>query len=186
MTREKYQPGPAGEAAMHKEDEHWTVVMVRELKHTPAAVWEALTDPAQLREWAPFDAERSLATTGPMMLTMAGGATADVIDGNVTRAVRPILLEYTWGTDVLRWELQKTETGTRLTLQHTLDEQPMAPKVAAGWQICLDLMDRAINGQPIGRIVGGEAKKFGWNRLNAEYAQKFGVENTGWPEEVPA
>jgi uncharacterized protein YndB with AHSA1/START domain len=185
VNRERYQPGPAGEASLHKEGTRWTVVMVRELKHPPEKVWDALTDPAQLREWAPFDAERNLATTGPMMLTMVGGPTAEVIDGDVKRAVRPRVLEYTWGGDLLRWELEKTATGTRLTLHHTLDEQPMAPKVAAGWHICIDIMDRALDGQAIGRIVAGEARKFGWERLNAEYAQRFGVANTGWPEQLP-
>jgi hypothetical protein len=33
-----------------------------------------------------------------------------------------------------------------------------------------------LSGSPIGRIVAGEAMKFGWPRLNAEYARQFGVE----------
>jgi len=35
--------------------------------------------------------------------------------------------------------------------------------------------------EPIGRIVGGEAMKFDWNRLNAEYARQFGLEAPSWP-----
>jgi hypothetical protein len=31
-------------------------------------------------------------------------------------------------------------------------------------------------GQPIGRIAGPEAMKFGWQRLNAEYAKQFNIE----------
>ena len=41
------------------------------------------------------------------------------------------------------------------------------------------------NGTPIGRIVGGEAMKFGWQRLNAEYAKRFGVETPGLPPDAP-
>jgi hypothetical protein len=33
----------------------------------------------------------------------------------------------------------------------------------------------------IGRIVGPEAMKFGWQRLNGEYAKQFGVETHNWP-----
>ena len=33
----------------------------------------------------------------------------------------------------------------------------------------------------IGRIVGGEAMKFGWQRLTAEYARQFGIETPNWP-----
>jgi uncharacterized protein YndB with AHSA1/START domain len=183
-TRDAYQPGSAGDATAHRDGDRWTLVMVREFRHAPAKVWDALTDPAQLREWAPFDVERNLETTGPIILTMVGGSSADVMDGNVTRAVRPRVLEYTWGPDVLRWELEPTDAGTRLTLHHTVGDRTWLPKVAAGWHICLDVMARAVAGQPIGRIVAGEAKQFGWDRLNAEYAKSFGVENTGWPEHV--
>jgi hypothetical protein len=36
----------------------------------------------------------------------------------------------------------------------------------------LEYNDRLLSGTPIGRIVGGEAMKFGWQRLNAEYAKQ--------------
>src|SRR6185503_14818751 len=54
---EQYDPGPARGAHVEKDDEKWTLVLVRELRHSPEKVWQALTDPAQLREWAPFDAD---------------------------------------------------------------------------------------------------------------------------------
>ena len=48
---------------------------------------------------------------------------------------------------------------------------------AAGWHICLDVLDRHLSGTPIGRIAGPDAMKFiGWQRLNAEYEEQFGVE----------
>ena len=49
-----YEPGRASGARIQKDGEKWTLVLVRDLRHPPAMVWEALTDPAQLREWAPF------------------------------------------------------------------------------------------------------------------------------------
>jgi hypothetical protein len=36
-------------------------------------------------------------------------------------------------------------------------------------------------GASIGRIVGGDAMKFDWQRLNAEYAKQLGVESPPWP-----
>jgi hypothetical protein len=45
----------------------------------------------------------------------------------------------------------------------------------------LEYNDRLLSGTPIGRIVGGEAMKFGWQRLNAEYAKQFGIEAARWP-----
>ncbi len=63
-NREQYAAGPARGAKVQKDGENWTLILVRELRHSPERVWQALTDPAQLREWAPFDADRSLSATG--------------------------------------------------------------------------------------------------------------------------
>jgi hypothetical protein len=49
---------------------------------------------------------------------------------------------------------------------------------AAGWHICFDVLDRFLAGYAIGRLVAGEAMKFGWQRLNAEYAKQFGIDAT--------
>ena len=62
--REQYTPGPASGAQVRKDGEKWTLILVRELRHSPEKVWQALTDPAHLREWAPFEADGSLGTVG--------------------------------------------------------------------------------------------------------------------------
>jgi hypothetical protein len=76
-------------------------------------------------------------------LTTVGAPTPQVSETTVTRADAPKVLEYNWGGFDIRWELEAIGAGTRLTLWHNI----------------------------VGRIVGGEAMKFGgWQRLNAEYA----------------
>jgi uncharacterized protein YndB with AHSA1/START domain len=47
--REQYAPGPASGAQVRKDGEKWTLILVRELRHSPEKVWQALTDPVQLR-----------------------------------------------------------------------------------------------------------------------------------------
>ena len=173
--RESYRPGAASGAEVRKDGDTWTLVLVRELHHPPEKVWRALTDPAQLREWAPFDADRSLAATGPVKLSSVGAPAQHVSESRVTRADAPRLLEYRWGEHDLRWELEPLGSGTRLTLWHNIDRAYISMG-AAGWHICFDVLDRFLAGEPLGRIVGGEAMKFDWPRLNTEYAQQFGVE----------
>lgn len=184
MKRSQYQPGPPGEADVRPEGGRWTLVFVRELRHPPQQVWSALTDPAQLREWAPFDSDRDLGRTGEATLTMAGGTGSETLRALVRRAEAPTLLEYTWGEDLLRWELEPSASGTRLTLRHTVEDRNWAPKVAAGWHICLDVADHLMAGEPVGRIVADEARQHGWERLNDAYAVRFGIASTGWPEEA--
>lgn len=172
--RDTYEPGPAAGAELRKEGETWTLVLVRDLRHAPAKVWAALTDPAQIAEWAPFDADRSLATVGPVKLSTVG--TPQVDEGAVSRAEAPRLLEYTWGGGVLRWELESRGTGTRLTLRHNIDRR-FVSWGAAGWHICLDVLDAQLAGEPIGRLVGPSTMQNpGWQRLVGEYAQQFGLE----------
>src|SRR4051812_41438530 len=121
-NREQYAPGPASGAQVRKDGDRWTLVLVRELAHSPAKVWQALTDPAELREWAPFDADRNLGAVGTAKLTTVGAPTAQVSESRVKRADPPNVLEFDWGGQNLRWELQPIGAGgTRLTLWHNID-----------------------------------------------------------------
>jgi uncharacterized protein YndB with AHSA1/START domain len=183
--RERYTPGPASGAQVRKDGENWTLVLVRELRHTPEKVWQALTDPAHLREWAPFEADGNLGTAGATVkLTTAAAPTPHVTETTVTRADAPSVLEYNWGGHDVRWKLEAVGAGTRLTLWTGIGRRFISMG-AAGWHICFDVLDRLLGGAPIGRIAGGEATKFGWQRLNAEYARQFGVEPPAWPPDAP-
>ncbi len=181
--REKYTAGPAAGAAVRKEGNKWTLVLVRDLHHPPARIWAALTDPAQLRQWAPFDADRDLGTVGPATLTTVGTPTPKLSATTITRAEPPTLLEYSWGDQEIRWELQPIGEGTRLTLWHNIDSRYISMG-AAGWHICFDVLDRLLAGEPLGRIVAGEAMKFGWPRLNAEYAEQFAKQAKQGDQEI--
>jgi hypothetical protein len=49
----------------------------------------------------------------------------------------------------------------------------------------LDVLERLLAGEPIGRIVGAKAMKFGgWQRLNAEHAKQFGIDTPDWPSQA--
>ena len=91
--------------------------------------------------------------------------------------------EYHWAGNDIRWKLEAFGGGTRLTLWHNIDRGFISIG-AAGWHICFDVLDHLLSGTPIGRIVGPEAMKFGWQRLNAEYAKQFGIETLNWPPQA--
>ena len=179
-SRDAYRPGPAAGAEVRKDGDKWTLILVRELRHPPEKVWQALTDPEQLREWAPFDADRSLASVGSVNLSTVGTPNPQVSESQVTRAEAPRILEYRWGGNDLRWQLEPLGRGTRLTLWHQID-RGFISMGAAGWHICLDVLDHFAAGDPLGRIVAGDAMKFDWPRLNVEYARQFGIEAPSWP-----
>ena len=177
-NRERYEPGPARGAQVRKGGEKWTLILVRELRHSPDKVWQALTEPAHLREWAPFEADGSLGTVGAVKLTWVG--TSQALETKVTRADAPKVLEY----NDMRWELEASGGGTRLTLWHNIDRR-FVSWGAAGWHICFDVMDHLLGGTPIARIAGPEAMKFsGWQRLSAEYAKQFALETPNQPSQA--
>jgi len=170
---EQYMPGPATGAEIEKNGEEWTLVLVRELRHPPTRVWDALTDPAQLAQWAPFDADRSLASAGPVKLSTYGAPM--VTETTVKRAEPPKLLEYNWGGGDVRWQLEPLGAGTRLTLWANINRGYIAWG-AAGWHVCFDVLDRLLAGAPLGRMAGPAMMHHeGWQRLAKEYAQQFGV-----------
>jgi uncharacterized protein YndB with AHSA1/START domain len=169
-----FDPGPLDDVTLAAEGEQWTLIFLRELRQAPAVVWTALTDPAELDQWAPFSATADLGRPGTTTLTMVDGPDRVDLPATVLRAEPPTLLEYTWGDDRLRWELEPAGAGTRLTLRHTLAKPDMDAMVAAGWHLCLLVLRRLLDGNPIGVIRGRDAMAYGWESLRDGYASKLG------------
>ncbi|MFI9844080.1 SRPBCC family protein [Nonomuraea sp. NPDC051941] len=185
MTPNAYHPSPPAQVDCERTEDRWTLVFTRDLRHPPEKVWAALTEPEQLAAWAPYTADRNLSEAGGATITMIDDEKPQDMAAEVVRAQPPTLLEYTLGTDLLRWELAATDTGARLTLRHTVQDRDWIPKVAAGWHICLDVAEKLLEGHPIPPIRGAAAVDFGWSELNDQYAHKFGIPNTGLPDLKP-
>lgn len=167
----EFSTGAATGARIEKPSgEKWTLILVREVRHPRERVWQALTDPAELREWAPYEVDGDLGRVGAtVMLTWVGTPTP--VPTAVTRAERPSALEY----GDMRWQLESIDGGTRLTLWSTIDRRFIAWG-AAGWHIALDVLGQRLAGTPVGRIAGSEAMKLtAWQRLRDEYSKQFGI-----------
>jgi uncharacterized protein YndB with AHSA1/START domain len=169
---EHYPSGSTSGAKVQKSDgDKWTLILVRQLRHAPEKVWRALTDPGQVREWAPFVVDGDLGTPGTTVnLTWVGNPQA--VATTVTRADAPHVLEY----GDIRWELEGLAGGTRLTLWHKIDRRFIAWG-AAGWHISFEVLNRTLAGEPTRRMAGAEMmKSTEWQQLVGEYARQFGAE----------
>jgi uncharacterized protein YndB with AHSA1/START domain len=173
MEHNTFDTGPLADVTAHEDDGRWTLVFTRMLRHPPQKVWSALTDPARLAKWSPFTPDRDLGHTGAATLTMTEGEVSHDGPASVTRAEAPTLLEYTWGDDRLRWELEPVESGTLLTLRHTVQGPEWLSKVAAGWHICFVVLEHMLDGDEIGPITGENARNYGWDQLNDAYAERL-------------
>ena len=90
---------------------------------------------------------------------------AEPMDGEMLACRPSELLEFTWGDDVLRFELRPDGTGTELTLFDTLDERGKAARDAAGWHVCLDKLGAHLDGGTAGTE---------WSEVHPGYVERFG------------
>lgn len=61
-------------------------------------------------------------------------------------------------------------------LRHTIDDRADAPKMAAGWHLCLVAADHALAGEDVAPIRGEVALDYGWQDLHDRYAAELAVD----------
>lgn len=160
------------------EDQEGRIVLrfERVLAHPPERVWRALTEESELRRWHPSPFTFEARSGGTVRYLPPNGAAFG--DGEVTVFEPPRVLAYTWGDDLLRWELRPHdgEVGTLLVLTHIFDDRLKSARDAAGWHLCLDALAWSLDGVEKPAPVGEAAAGFGWRDLNARYEQRFGID----------
>jgi uncharacterized protein YndB with AHSA1/START domain len=126
--------------------------MQRELRHPVERVWRAITEPGELRAWFPAAVEVDLRLDGPITFTFEDEPDAPVDEhgSGVIRAYDPPrLLEYTWGDEVLRWELVPAADGCTLHLTATFDDRPGTASFTSGWTLCFDALEGLLSGSAV-------------------------------------
>ncbi|NKB33871.1 MAG: polyketide cyclase [Pseudomonadales bacterium] len=178
MTLEGYTPTPPVEGISCESDgETSTLHFERNLAHPPEAAWKAITNASSLQKWMPFSIDRDIDTEGPALLTMNDGSEPPTYNINVNKVVPGQLVEYTWGESVLTWEVEATESGSKVTLHHSVPNPEWVTPAAAGWHMCFDLAELMLNGMEWGElapIVGGAAMEYGWEKLAEHYKSVLG------------
>jgi uncharacterized protein YndB with AHSA1/START domain len=151
----------------------------RELRHPMEAVWAAVTRPEELARWFPcavaFDA---LAAGAEITFTFPEDAGGEVMTGAVLRVDAPRRLAFTWGGATVDIALEPTADGTRLTFVNVLEAADEAARTAAGWDVCLDRLERALAGEP-GVTAPGGTPTAEWRERYAAYQAR------GFPAGAP-
>lgn len=154
------------EAVLHSDGQKASVRIERLLSDPPQAVWKAITDRDELRTWFPCDVDVLGGSwrVGAAIVFRFSPAFEMTLDGEVLAVDEPWLLSYSWGENVLRFELLAEGSGTRLVLT---DELPPghAARNAAGWEECLARLEG-----------GGDATQRSWKDAFDEYAAAFARE----------
>ena len=177
-------------------DGEFALEIKRDFPHPIQSVWNLMTEPEGLAEWAPFDVHQSLnSPVGQAILIIQAEATdtdspqnsapaADefkahepplsLSESEILACQPPNLVAFNWDSDHVQFRLTAINLDlTEVTLTHYVTEPEWLTQVAAGWHICLDVAVMALAGTSPGRVVGAAAKKHGFAKLEQYYQQKF-------------
>lgn len=141
----------------------------RRLAHPPEKVWRAITEPAHLKAWFPDTIIVEEWSVGAPLRFEHAPTPDGGFDGEVLAFEPQRMLEFRWGTDIIRLEVEPDGDGTQLTLLDTIDELGKASRDGAGWHACLDHLEHHLDGTP---PPSDPAEH--WRELNRMYIDEFG------------
>ena len=152
-------------------DGRWQVHFTKHVPHPPEKVWRAITEPDHLAAWFPTTIEGDRAAGAPLRFSFRKGE-GPSFEGTMVAFDPPKLMEFEWGPDVIRIELQPDGDGTTITLFDTLDELGKAARDAAGWHECLARLEASLEGRDGDGAIAGSK----WSEVQPRYQEKFGPE----------
>ena len=161
---------PAGQA--------WRLRFTRELAHPVDLVWRALTETEHLNAWFPMRVRGAWAEGATLTFADPQGRGPE-FTGRVLACQPPSLLEFRWGTDVIRLEIVPNPRGCTFVLTDTFGELGKAARDAAGWHVCLDSLACHLDGAAAPWPPGEQ-----WSEVHPGYVAKFGPDTAtmGPPE----
>jgi uncharacterized protein YndB with AHSA1/START domain len=151
--------------------DRWKLRFTRELAHPAEKVWRAVTEPAHLDAWFPQRIVGEWRAGAPLKFESRNGE-FPAFDGEVLACEPPSLLEFRWGTDVIRFEIvPKAEpaTGCTFRLSDVFGELGKAARDAAGWHTCLDFLAHQLTGTAAPWTTGQR-----WSEVHPGYVERFG------------
>jgi uncharacterized protein YndB with AHSA1/START domain len=156
---------------LHHQGTRHSLRFERRLPHPPEKVWRALTENAELAHWFPARIDGARKPGAKLQFVFPGqqAEPGAAMEGELIVYDPPRTLEYSWGGEILRFELEPRDDHTLLRFTHAFDDEAKAARDASGWDFCLRSLEIALS--------GGPPEPFTEERLDAlfeEYALRFG------------
>jgi uncharacterized protein YndB with AHSA1/START domain len=167
-VNEERQQDAYGE--LESNDNRWRLRFTRPLSQSPETVWRAITEADHLEAWFPQRIVGDWIVGAPLRFESRNGEFPP-FDGQVIAYEPGSMVQFRWGTDVIRLEVVPTGSGCTLTLLDTIDDLGKAARDGAGWHVCLEALE--------GHMAGSDSPEAGgdrWSDVHAGYVEKFGPE----------
>ena len=136
----------------------------RRLGHSVERVWRAVTEPAELARW--FVTAVDWKPEAGEVFEAYGQS------GKIIELDPPRVIAYTWGGELLRFELRPEGDGCVLLFTHVFADRALAGQHAAGWESYFERLDRHLAG---GHLSEQEAHRQVAER-HERYAAAFRVD----------
>ena len=157
MTEDAYAGSAKGQVLT--EGQYATMVFKRVLQHAPELVWDAITNPEELKGWLMCSSARIDGRVGGS-IEMVSGPAQYHSKGRILAWDPPHVLEYEWkvaavsempmGQDaVFRYELARQGDATLLTVTYRRITKEVATGFAPGSHALLDRLAAQLDKQPL-------------------------------------
>ena len=164
-------------------DDRPAVRFERVYDHPVERVWEAISDPAQMRHWFPSPEVAHDAREGGS-ITLSGDPYApDAKTSKVLVWDPPRRFSFEWEDDELHFTLTEVDEGCRLELVNILSTDGAAARNAAGWEMCLGHLDRVVAGTWQASQSDGSMAEF---LPVLEMYKTRGLPDDGWLPDEPS
>lgn len=160
---------PALLAVIEKSGNGYLAQFERHLKHSIEDVWAYLTENDLLCKWFSELHVEELKKGGLIKFDMGDGTFEEI---TILDLEHHAILEYTWGDDTVRFELQKEAGGCQLILKESIKTLTKhTPKDLAGWHVCLDVIQALLDGKTI------DSREEEWKKWYEQYVKNVEVYN---------
>ena len=151
----------------------------RRYRHSMERVWRAISDPDEMARWFPSNVEGDRAAGAELIFVdesqraaarEAGEPTRDdgpTFRGRVVAYEPPKVFAFTWGGELLRFELMPDGADTVLVFTQLLSHQSVAARNGSGWHMCLGALDRLLGGATADGVAS-------WTDVYDDYVRRIG------------
>lgn len=134
-------------ATIEKVENDYVVRFERYFKHPVGEVWAMLTENERLSRWFPELQVENLCEGGIIKFDMHDGTFEEM---KILELKLHAVLEYTWGKDLVRFELYPEPKGCHFILIEKIKTVTShTPKDLAGWHVCLDVIHALLDGREL-------------------------------------